>query len=89
MCETHASHFDNLHINFVYPPILHAAGMHGPITSAETLVVKNCHDARLSIIPIETVSPDDELQDTEMMVIPTPTSKDDSNSGPAVAQGPV
>ena len=85
MRETHASHFDNLRINFAYPPISCAAGMRGPITSAETLVAKNRRDAGLSVIPIEAVSPDDELQDTKMTVIPAPTSQDDSNSGPAVA----
>lgn len=85
MRETHASHFDNLRINFAYPPISRAAGTRGPITSAETLVAKNRRDAGLSVIPIEAVSPDDELQDTEMAVIPAPTSQDDSNSGPAVA----
>ena len=89
MRENHTLLFDNLHINFAYPPISQAAGTRGPITATEAFVTDNCHATGLSVIPIEAVSPDDELQDTDMTDASTPTTQDDPNGDYSAAKGPA
>ena len=89
MCENHTLLFDNLHINFAYPPISRAAGTRGPITAAEAFVADNRRAAGLSVIPIEAVSPDDKLPDTDMTDASTPTAQDDPNGDHSAAKGPA
>jgi hypothetical protein len=80
---------DNLRIHFAYPPIAHAVGARGYVTSSESYVADNRRNVDLDIIPLEAVSSDDEPDDTVMGDVSSQNNTGSSSVDSAVAKGPA